>query len=54
MKINAAAIGAKIETAIKEKYHLGTFDCSIISTIKEMTKIKKKINEKTIVIIEPI
>lgn len=54
MKTKAAAIGARIETVINVKYHLGTFDRSTNSTINEITKIKKKINEKTIVIIEAI
>lgn len=54
MKTNAAAIGAKIEIPIKIKYHLGTFDRSTNSTIREITRIKKKINEKTIVNIEAI
>ena len=43
-----------METAINIKYHLGTFDRSTNSTIKEITKIKKKINEKTIVNIDAI
>ena len=54
MKTKAANIGAKIETAIKVKYHFGTFDRSTNSTIKEIIKIKKKINEKTMVNIEAI
>jgi hypothetical protein len=54
IKTSAATIGAKIETAINVKYHLGTFERSTNSTIKEMIKIKKKINEKTIVNIEAI
>jgi len=54
IKTKAATIGAKIEMAIKVKYHFGTFERSTNSTINEINKIKKKINVKTTVNIEAI
>ncbi len=41
-----ATRGARMETNINLKYHLGTFEGSIHSAIIETKRIKKKIAEK--------